>query len=166
MEASEWRSRYIDLEQFERLLDLAEVHRQQAEGCAFAGLYHAACAMEAASVEAALIAQVCTCEPELRDAGAWPTGKGSPLRWTFATLLDVAADGGWLSSPDVRPDLDLPHGLGLARKIRNVAVHPGLHAFEWPELKQLDQQAYRGLRAISDLTFAHLGPVLERLTPK
>lgn len=124
-------------EHVNQLVELAGVLHDEAEACSRNKLWRAAAFLVAQSVEAALVATVSCCEPELRSQHAWPAGKdgrdlGPPEDWTFGVLLGVAKRAGWLvpSLPkDTTPIESLGGEVGDAVRFlleaRNLAAHPG-----------------------------------------
>ena len=128
-------------EQYNEVLRLARAYQREAHRCRDSEAYLAGCIMMGAALEASLLAFV-NCYPDeaLRSTIA-PTKGGiiKPLaHWSFAELLAVAKERGWL-----------PSGLSLGeewndkkaqigdwsevlRQIRNL-IHPARHMLDLPK---------------------------------
>jgi len=86
----------VSEEQYRKLVDLAVERITDAERCADAGCFTAACAMAGAGVEAALMAHVCCSVAEVRAANRWHDSKAAPLDWSLERLIQIAVALEWL----------------------------------------------------------------------
>jgi hypothetical protein len=141
----------VSEEQYRKLIDLAVERITDAERCAKAGCFTAACAVAGAGVEAALMAHVCCSAAEVRAAGRWRDSKSAPLDWSFEYLIQVAVALHWLpasrtSIPDDEPVEKLAGEVGDAVRFvqyaRNLVVHPGKYVRETPWLSALGENEY------------------------
>jgi hypothetical protein len=86
--------------EFAELNRLAGVYRHEADRCAKAGAYLAACVMDGSALETALILTVNAFPQEALATSAVPTRKGGApkpvLDWSLVQLLAVAKKAKWL----------------------------------------------------------------------
>jgi hypothetical protein len=166
-------------EQVTQLTELAGLLHDDAEACAKNQRWRAAVLLIAQSVEAALVATIRCCEPELRAAGAWPSGKvgnRTPQQWVLGPLLMVARNAGWLvpTLPDHTGVGDAASGevgdaVRFLKEVRNLAAHPG-RAIAGGDLPGFDltddllmAQTYPLLRGIAGAVFEKLSEVIRSL---
>lgn len=129
----------LSAEQFEQVVDLAVDKLQEAERCAEASCFNAACAMVGIAVEAALIAQVWVFEQQVRADGLWRTeGRRKSVEkpldgWTLNDLIEVAVGMNWLptvrkdgTTPDESLDWEIGDAVRLIKWVRNTVAHPGM----------------------------------------
>ena len=161
----------VSEEQYRKLVDLAVERITDAERCAEAGCFTAACAMAGAGVEAALMAHVCCSAAEVRAAGRWRDSKTAPLDWGFEDLIQVAVTLQWLpasrtSIPEDEPVQKLAGEVGDAVRFvqyaRNLVVHPGKYVRETPWLSALGESEYRVVYGITRAVIDQLYGVLMR----
>lgn len=168
---TETRPTPVSEEQYRKLVDLAVERITEAERCAEAGCFTAACAMAGAGVEAALMAHVCCSAAKVRAVGRWRDSKAAPLDWTLEQLIQVAVALGWLpasraSIPGDEPVEKLAGEVGDAVRFvqyaRNLVVHPGKYVRETPWLQGLGETEYRVVYGISRAVIDQLYDVLMR----
>ena len=157
-----------DIGNYLRLVDLAIEYHDQAEACARAGCFHAACVMIGAALEAELLVLAILHRPALEANGGWPSGKRagrSPEHWGLNELVTLALDAGWLSSTTSTGDpvthdeiIDITD---FVREVRNRAAHPGrLVSNAGVGMVELGSETYRLaydiVRSTFNYTYAHL----------
>jgi hypothetical protein len=161
----------VSEEQYLRLVALAVERITDAERCAEADCFTAACAMAGAGVEAALIAHVCCSAAEVRAAGRWRESKAAPLDWTLEQLIQVAVALGWLpasrtSIPEDEAVEKLAGEVGDAVRFvqyaRNLVVHAGKYVRETPWLQALGETEYRVVYGITRAVIDQLYDALMR----
>lgn len=130
---------YLSENQYNELLELSGLYRQQAGRCANAKAHLAACVMIGAALESDLMA-FCHCYSNEIPADIIPQRKGKPkhlLNWSLAELLRVAKKCGWLSA---RLQLDeewdqhraeIGDWAEVVRQFRNL-VHPARYVSDFP----------------------------------
>ncbi len=137
-----------------KLVNLAVERITDAERCAAAGCFTAACAMAGAGVEAPLMAHVCCSTDDVRAAGRWRDCKAAPLYWSFEQLIRVAVALAWLpasqaSIPDDEAVDKLLGEIGDAIRFvqyaRNLVVHLGKYVRHTPWLPVLGESERRRL---------------------
>ncbi len=166
---SEATSGTVNDQQYRRLVDLAVERITDAERCADAGCFPAACAMAGSGVEAALMAHICCSAADVRAAGRWRDSKAAPLDWSFEDLIQVAVAMQWLpasrtSIPEDEAVEKLAGEVGDAVRFvqyaRNLVVHPGKYVLETPWLPVLGESEYRIvygiMRAVIDQLYVSL----------
>jgi hypothetical protein len=152
-----------------KLIELAAQRVQDAETCAGAGCYPAACVLAGAAAEGAILAHVSTLAKEVRAAGRWRESKVAPFDWTFEYLIQLAVAMKWLPATRATvPNEDAVDKLAgevgdavrFVQYARNLTVHPGKHALETPWLPALGQDEYTIVYGVTRLVFDHLYRVL------
>lgn len=151
----------MDVDEFQRVVDLAGEYHDEAVRCADAEAFHAACLMIGCSLEAALLAMAVACEKELRAQDCWPRNKRPPERWNLGDLTELARKTGWLPAlGDGQPrdlnESEVGDAVEFVRWLRDLAAHPGRHVREAPMIN-VGEAAYRNsysvLRAVFDETY-------------
>ena len=133
----------------EREDKLVTRYHTEAQICAEAGAYLAACVMLGAAIEGALVsmAEAEELRPDVERASSAVRDKKGvlvpPDEWSFGQLLALARELEWLPAnllPDEDIDLDeaLERGdvgdfVEYVREVRNL-VHPGKYAREYPDV--------------------------------
>jgi hypothetical protein len=146
------RRSYFSDEKFQALTKIIEHYHREAEKCASARAYYAACIMIGAAFEAMLLQVLSLFEDEVVEAvRSLPRKPRGPIdRWNLDELIKVAVILGW-RPPRRGPDLVEP-GIGeladLLRRLRNLS-HAGRHLRELDEAP-LKVGVYRAAYAIFD----------------
>lgn len=125
---------------------LMEQYEEEAKKCKDAGAILAGCAIQAAAMEAALLAMAYCCEEEMRVTDTFRrVGKEDLREWDLKELLDLASDMKWLPTSlrlgeiarlsGVEPDQALKKGdvvyfADVVREVRNM-IHPGRYLRLW-----------------------------------
>lgn len=78
--------RWIDRDTYLRLIAVAGDRHDEAEKCAGAGAWIAACAMVGAALESVLLVTAANAEDDLKARGLWPAG--DPWRWNTRSAND------------------------------------------------------------------------------
>jgi hypothetical protein len=139
-------------EEFKLLRKIIVRYHSEAEKCAAARAYYAACVMIAAAFEAMLLQMCDVFEAEVAQAvSKLPRKPKGPIeRWGLDDLIRVAVAVGWLPAQS-GPDQTEP-GVGelvhLIRRLRNLS-HPGAHLRELNEVP-LRAASYRIAYALFD----------------
>jgi hypothetical protein len=158
------RRSYFSDEKFHELTKIVERYHGEAEKCASARAYYAACIMIGAAFEAMLLQALSLFEDEVVEAVRnLPRRPRGPIdRWNLDELIKVAIILGW-RPPRRGPDLAEP-GIGeladLLRRLRNLS-HAGRHLRELDEAP-LKVGDYRAAYAI----FESAGDWLQMKTGK
>lgn len=166
------RSDAITEERYRKLIDLAVERIGEAERCAHADCYPAACAMAGAGTEAAIMAHVCIFADEVRAAGRWRESRSAPFDWSFEQLIQTAVAMGWL--PATRTSLpgeqaidklagDVGDAVRFVQYARNLVVHPGKHVLETPWLSALGKDEYTIVYGVTRKVIDHLHAALSAL---
>jgi hypothetical protein len=146
------RRGYFSDEKFEALTKMVEQCHGEAEKCATARAYYAACIMIGAAFEALLLQALSLFEDEVAEAVRnLPRRPRGPIdRWNLDELIKVAIVLGW-RPPRRGPD-PVEAGIGeladLLRRLRNVS-HAARHLRE-PDAAPLKVGDYRAAYAIFD----------------
>ncbi len=146
------RRGYFSDENFRALTKIVEQYHLEAEKCASARAYYAACIMIGAAFEALLLQALSLFEDEVADAVRnLPRRPRGPIdRWNLDELIKAAIVLGW-RPPRRGPD-PVEAGIGeladLLRRLRNLS-HAARHLREPDELP-LKVEAYRAAYAIFD----------------
>lgn len=144
----------LNRETYLRLIEVAGERHDEAERCAEAGAWIAACAMLGAALEAVLLVTASNCEFDLRARGLWPAG--DPLGWGLGRLVRLAVDAGWFPTAQSGQSLGLA-ALGDAvdwvRFLRNL-VHPGALVRDLPPNIAVGETAYRNAFEVLEAAFA------------
>jgi hypothetical protein len=149
----------VDERQRLQVIDLAGSFYLEARACAEAGAFHAACLMIGVALEAELLATAVTLEDQLRAQGLWPTGKGAPESWTFATLLEIALSAGWF--PGKLGEAELVAAVKSLKYLRDFGAHPGRHIRDGADVRLGESDfrvAYHVLGETFDATLALVTP--------
>jgi hypothetical protein len=159
----------VSSEQYRKLVDLAVERITDAERCAEACCFTAACAMAGAGVEAALMAQACWSATEVRAAGRWRGSKLAPLDWSFEYLIQVAVALKWLPASRATVPYEeaveklageVGDAVRFVQYARNLVVHPGKYVLETPWLFVLGEKEYRIVYGITRAVIDELYAVL------
>jgi len=162
----------ITEERYRKLTDLAVERVRDAETCADAGCYAAACVMAGAGIEAAIMAHACHSAAEVRAAGRWRETRSAPFDWSLEHLIQIAVAMNWLpatrtSIPNEEAVEKLAGEVGDAVRFvqyaRNLVVHPGKYALEAPWLAALGQDEYTIVYAVTRRVIDHLYAALTGL---
>jgi hypothetical protein len=153
--------RWIDRDTYLRLIAVAGDRHDEAEKCAGAGAWIAACAMVGAALESVLLVTAANAEDDLKARGLWPAG--DPWRWNLGTLVSLAIAAGWFPIVSPGEHVGFEGKLGDAahavRLLRNV-VHPGAYVRDVPHEVEIGESAYRTaygvLGAVYDASLATL----------
>src|ERR1043166_6102796 len=86
----------ISAEHYRALVELAVQLHDEAELCAEANCYRAACVLIGGALEGGLLAMIYLFEHELRSQELWPAASGDPLRWSLNDLVNIANQAGWM----------------------------------------------------------------------
>ncbi len=170
----------ITQERFNHLVELADKALKEAEHCADAECYQAACVMAAVAAEAGLLAHACVFESEIRAAGLWkdvrkPRWTPAPFGWSLELLISIATKMGWLPiddelEPDDEPAARLLGEVGDAirfvKYMRNLAAHPGKYAYDTPKVGGLGlgQEEYEVVYGVTRTVFDHLYAALPEIS--
>lgn len=166
-------------EEFSRIVALAVAKLEEAERCAQAESFEAACAMVAAAIEAALLAHICIFHAEVREARLWrkrwnrktnAEEEKHVLDWALEDLIQVAVKMGWLpvavglraSDPVEKLAGEVGDAVRFIQEVRNLVVHPGkyIRGEHWPAIGRDEYQVVYGIaRAVID----HLHEAVEEL---
>lgn len=156
-----------ELRDIEKLHDLIELYRAEAQRCRNAKAYLAGCVMVGAALEGALLAMA-QCYPE--EVQAWARKRpGRKLRrdfrrWNLVDLLAVSKHLGWLPAvrrPHDESDADKPLIGDYAEVVREIRdlVHAGRYVREYSE-EVISQEhlelSFDVLDAASDWLYAKL----------
>ena len=158
------------IDRSERLDRLVAQYQREAEVCAEAGAYLAACVMLGAALEGALVAMadLGALRPDIEKSSQAVRDKNGdlvpPESWPFRKLLALAKELNWLPAklpPD--EDIDLNEALErgdvgdfaeYVREVRNL-VHPGKYVREYPHVSIGDKH-YADCYAVFELSIKHL----------
>lgn len=165
----------ITEERLRRLADLTTQTMSEAERCAESGCFYAACTMAGVAIESGLLAHLCVFEPEVRAAGLWKDQEPQkdPFGWSLERLIHIAVKMHWLPATRTRVANEDPidklkgevgDAVHFVQRVRNLAVHPGKHAYEasWLTIGQDEYELTYGIaRTVSD----HLAEALQKLSP-
>lgn len=153
------------------LVELAVRSLKEAELCAEAKCYEAACIKAAVAIEAGLLSHVCIFEPEIRAAALWQEAKGhkrtpAPFGWSMDTLIRIAVRLGWLptdaelsaAEPIAKLGGEVGDAIRFVQYARNAAAHPGRQAYGLEEFDQtgVDKDEYEVVYAVTRAVFDHL----------
>jgi hypothetical protein len=155
----------ITEERFRQLVDLAVERIHEAERCAEADCYPAACVMAGAGTEAAIMAHVCVYADEVRAAGRWHESRSAPFDWSLERLIQTAVAMGWL--PATRTSLpseqaveklagEVGDAVRFVQYARNLVAHPGKHVMDTPWLSALGKGEYTIVYGVTRKVIDHL----------
>lgn len=142
---------------------------KESEICAQIGAYHAACVMLGATLETTVLAlcyknkAVAVSTANKLPSKNRPRRKNEPTEWTFAQLVQVADEAGWLPNLSMG-DYELrTRGLiDLVRQLRNT-VHPGRHIQTGEKIK-VGEPDYLDVKAIYQIVRSQvILPLLETI---
>jgi len=156
----------MNFDQFRQVVDLAASYREEADRCAAAGAFYAACIMIGCALEAALLATAALLENDLRRQGHWPKDK-PPEEWNLGELTKLARQEGWLPALGTGEPRDLNESevgdaVEFVRWLRNVAAHPGRHIRDLAQV-QLGEVAYRNAYGVVVAAFDETYNVIQAL---
>jgi hypothetical protein len=123
---------------YAKLVDLINRFDREAQRCAKARAYYAACVLQGAVLEGLLTA---VCDGYVNEVSAYLSAlperqrpKGQPVNWTLDQLIKVAVSLNWLP---IRRGQKGPRKIGdwlnLVKELRNL-VHPGKHLRDYPDI--------------------------------
>ncbi len=158
------------MDRSERLNILFTRYRGEAQVCAEAGGYLAACVMLGAALEGALVsmAELKALRPDIEKSSEAVRDKNGdlvpPENWPFRKLLALAKELNWLPAklpPDEDIDLhealergDVGDFVEYVKEVRNL-VHPGKYAREYPDVSIGDKH-YEDCYTVFGLSIRHL----------
>ena len=134
---------------------------KEAERCAAARAYYAACVMQGAVLEGLLIS-ICDCYDDevrsyLESLPATERPRGQLLRWDLDHLIKIAVALEWLPGRKrARGPRKIGDWLLLVKELRNLS-HPGRHLRDYPNVtlrKAHYMDSYAIVRAASDHLYA------------
>lgn len=159
----------INEERYRKLIDLAVERIRDAENCADAGCYPAACVMAGAGTEAAIMAHVCLFAAEVRASGRWRESRSAPFDWSLERLIQIAVALGWLPATRVsiaadeavdKLDGEVGDAVRFVQYARNLVAHPGKHVMETPWLPALGKDEYAIVYGVTRSVIDHLHAAL------
>ncbi len=162
----------ITEERYRKLIDLAVDRVRDAERCAEAGCYPAACVMAGSGTEAAIMAHVCVSAVEVRGADRWHESRSAPFDWSLERLIQTAVAMGWLpatrASIATDPAIDklvgeIGDAVRFVQYARNLVADPGKHVLETPWLHALGKDEYTIVYGVTRSVIDHLYAALTSL---
>jgi hypothetical protein len=129
----------VDRETYMRLVELAQERREEARRCHEADAHLAACILEGAALEAALLVTALNHEAALRAEDRWPKRRFD--RWDLGLVLELALSEGWIDD-DSRGDF--AQALVETKKVRNL-VHPAAFVRDVPVGETIDADQARAI---------------------
>jgi len=157
-------------ETLQRVMDVTNKCRLEAERCVDHNLYRPGCVLIGAALEGVLLSTVMLAEPQLKRDNLWPKTSKDVLDWPLGELVGVAVRAGWIEANYRGEYLDLDEGdLGNAvdwvKWLRNL-VHPGAFVRELDEGMDLGEQASANAYRVLGTVYDELTGVLDRLAPE
>ena len=171
----------VSLEDYLRVVHMAVAKMEEAERCAQAESFEAACVMVGAAVESALIAHLCIFQAEVRAAKLWrkrwnrKTGaeeEKSLLDWGLDDLIRVAVKMKWLPvaeglrASDAIGKLagEVGDAVRFIQEVRNLVAHPGKTIRDGPRTA-IGRDEYQVAYGVARAVFDHLYEAIESLGP-